>query len=38
VLVRKMTQEVFKRKNLQFLFEHVGPQRTHTLEVFDGIL
>jgi hypothetical protein len=33
-----MTQKVFKRKNLQFLFEHICPQRAYTLKVFDGIL
>jgi hypothetical protein len=38
VLVWKMAQQVFKRKNLQLLFEHIGPQRPHTLEVFYGIL
>jgi hypothetical protein len=33
-----MAQKVFKRKNLQLLFEHISPQRTYSLEVFDGIL
>jgi hypothetical protein len=33
-----MAQQIFKSKNLQFLFEHIGPQWTYALEVFDGIL
>jgi hypothetical protein len=37
VAVRNKFEQVFKCVNIQLFFEHVGPLRPYTLQIFNGI-